>query len=316
MPHHEKLVVVTKKTALEDLVVRFNTREQARFYIEHMGASFAEYEAAHDAYYAALQKLKDAIPDGVRAQYIDREFLPAFSFGENDLVATLGPDGLVVNTAKYLAAQPLLAFNPDRARIDGILLPFAVEEARRVLSLAANGKSLARSVSMARVELNDGQSLHAVNDFFVGARSHVSARYILQFGGHSEAQSSSGLIVSTGAGSTGWLRSVITGAQRIAHGVASTYNSESADTTELQLDWESDELIFSVREPFPSRVSQTTLAFGRIAAGQNLEITSQMPQNGVIFSDGVEEDFLEFNSGAVARISLAAKTLNLVVHVG
>jgi hypothetical protein len=38
-----------------------------------------------------------------------------------------------------------------------------------------------------------------------------------------------------------------------------------------------------------------------------------MPQNGVIFSDGVEEDRLEFNSGAMATISLADRTLRLVV---
>jgi hypothetical protein len=38
-----------------------------------------------------------------------------------------------------------------------------------------------------------------------------------------------------------------------------------------------------------------------------------MPQNGVIFSDGIEEDRLEFNSGTIARIGLADRTLRLVV---
>ena len=38
-----------------------------------------------------------------------------------------------------------------------------------------------------------------------------------------------------------------------------------------------------------------------------------MPQNGVIFSDGVEDDRLDFNSGAIARIGLAERTLSLVV---
>ncbi len=39
-----------------------------------------------------------------------------------------------------------------------------------------------------------------------------------------------------------------------------------------------------------------------------------MPQNGVIFSDGIEDDRLDFNSGAVARIGLAERTLRLVVR--
>ena len=38
-----------------------------------------------------------------------------------------------------------------------------------------------------------------------------------------------------------------------------------------------------------------------------------MPQNGVIFSDGIEEDYLAFNSGAVARIALAEKKVHLLI---
>lgn len=309
---HEKIIIVTKQTALEELVQRFNTREQGRFYIEHMGASFEEYEDAHQHYHGALQVLKDAVPAGVRVQLIDRSFLPTFSFGEEDLVVTLGPDGLVVNTAKYLNGQPLVAFNPDARRIDGVLLPFQVQNAANVLPHAVGGGMSQRRVSMARADLNDGQSLHAVNDFFIGPKSHVSARYILTFGGQSETQSSSGLIVSTGAGSTGWLRSIVTGAAGVMEKMGPPHEVPLTGG-DPRFDWESSELVFSVREPFPSRTSQVKLVFGRIAAGERVEITSQMPQTGVIFSDGIEEDFLEFNAGAVARIGLAEKKLNLVV---
>ena len=71
-------------------------------------------------------------------------------------------------------------------------------------------------MTMAQAELNDGQRLLAVNDLFIGARTHVSARYRLRYQGREEDQSSSGLIVSTGAGSTGWYRSLLTGAAGIA----------------------------------------------------------------------------------------------------
>src|SRR5262245_10593698 len=104
-----KIVVVTQKTALEELIERFNTREQARFYLEHLGIPFAGYQAAHDAYVAAVAALKKALPGGVRQQFIERSFLPNFLFDREDLVVTLGRDGLVVNTAKYLASQPLVA---------------------------------------------------------------------------------------------------------------------------------------------------------------------------------------------------------------
>src|SRR5262245_27271715 len=116
-----KIVVVTRKTALEELVERHNTREQAHFYLEHMGASFAEYQDAHDRYHRALTALQSYLPPKVRSQFIERSFLPTFLFDPFDIIVTLGPDGLVVNTAKYLEHQPLVAFNPDPERIDGVL---------------------------------------------------------------------------------------------------------------------------------------------------------------------------------------------------
>jgi hypothetical protein len=80
-----------------------------------------------------------------------------------------------------------------------------------------------------------------------------------------------------------------------------------------RFDWEARYLIFSVREPFVSRTSGAEIVHGRIEADAPLEIVSQMPQNGVIFSDGIEEDRLDFNSGTIARIGLSDRTLRLVV---
>ncbi len=311
MAGYDKVVVVTKKTALEELIEQFNTREQARFYLEHSGVSFAEYEASHAAYQNALARVKDALPPGTRAQWIERAFVP--TFGEGDLVLTVGPDGLVVNTAKYLDGQPLLAVNPDPARMDGVLLPFRADEAGGPLRLALRGEVRRKRITMARVTLNDGQTLHAVNDFFVGQRTHQSARYRLALDGREENQSSSGIIVSTGAGSTGWLRSVLAGAAGIVG--AFIPGPEVAETrARYGFDWEADYLCYTVREPFETRVSAAGLVFGHIEAGHHLEVTSQMPQNGVIFSDGVEDDYLEFNSGRIAQIGLADKRVNLIVR--
>lgn len=314
-PVYEKIVVVTRQTALEELIVRFNTRDQARFYIEHMGASFSEYQDAHDTYHRALETLKASLPPDVRSQYIERAFLPNFTFGDKDLVVTLGPDGLVVNTAKYLSVQPLVAFNPDIRRIEGVLVPFRVVSARSVLQNAVAGRFSIKKVSMAEAKLNDGQTLLAVNDVFIGQRSHTSARYSLKLQsdpGEGEDQSSSGIIVSTGAGSTGWLRSIIAGASGVMR-AQTGHDLEISPQDEARFDWEADHLVFSVREPFPSKVSSAQTVYGRIESGDTLQIRSQMPQNGVIFSDGVEADYLEFNSGTVANIGLSTSKLHLVV---
>jgi NAD kinase len=306
----EKIVVVTRKTALEELIERFNTEAQARFYLEHMGASFDEYKEAHESYQAALLQLQAALP-GHRTQTIERSFLPNFLFGPLDVAVTLGPDGLVINTAKYLDGQPLVAFNPDPARIDGVLIPFGIDAASDVLRRVLYGSYDTHAVTMARAELNDGQALHAVNDFFIGARTHVSARYRLRFGGQEENQSSSGIIVSTGAGSTGWLRSILTGAAGVVEAASGAAQDSVRDS--YRFDYRAEELRFSVREPFVSRTSSAQLVFGHIGAGESLDIVSQMPHGGVIFSDGIESDFLQFDSGASARIAVAAKKVQLVI---
>ena len=74
---YEKLVVVTLKTRLEELVERFNTREQAKFYIEHMGLNFAEYDREHMVYTGAVRRLRRQV-EGLlpKAQFIERGFLP------------------------------------------------------------------------------------------------------------------------------------------------------------------------------------------------------------------------------------------------
>ncbi|MCE9639594.1 MAG: sugar kinase [Betaproteobacteria bacterium] len=303
-----KIILVTRHSRLEDLVVRFNTVEQARFYVEHLGADFSDYQAEHEAYQVAVRKAEETLAQFGRVQRLDRAFLSNFIFAADMLVVVLGQDGLVANTLKYLHAQQVVAVNPDPKRWDGVLLPFQVKDLGKIVPEALACKRPIRAVTMARARLSDGQVLHAVNDLFVGARSHVSARYQITCGNNMESHSSSGIIISTGLGSSGWFRSVLTGACGIAHHAA----PELAALREQGFPWNADYLYFSVREPFPSRTTQTNLVFGKVAGSNPLRVVSKMPDFGVIFSDGIEADYLEFNSGMEAVIDVADRHGNLV----
>lgn len=304
-----KVVVVTRKTMLEELVERHGTRGQARFIAESRGGTLHDVEAAHDTYHAAAATLSAALPPGTRVQWIDRGFLPTFLFSPRDLVVTLGQDGLVVNAAKYLDGQPVLAFNPDPARIDGVLVPFGMDSAAETLLEALAGRLERRRVTMARATLDDGQTIEAVNDLFIGVRSHASARYRIEHGGRSEGQSSSGVIVSTGAGSTGWYRSVLSGAAGVATALGDA--GAAAIRDRFRFDMTARELRFSVREPFTSRTSGAEIVCGRVTDGDPLRIVSQMPRGGTIFSDGMEEDFLPFDAGLCATIGISNRALEL-----
>jgi len=165
-------------------------------------------------------------------------------------------------------------------------------------------------VTMAEAKLNTGLSLCAVNDLFIGMKSHGSARYRIASGKAAEDHSSSGVIVSTGLGSTGWFKSLMTGAAAVA---AAAGRARDAVPGETSFPWESEHLFFTVREPFPSKTTGTALVFGKVTSAQPLVIESHMGEGGVIFSDGIEQDFLEFNSGSKATIALAQRRGRLVV---
>jgi NAD kinase len=303
----ENVIVVTGKTRLEQLIERFNTKAQARFYIEHSGGYFKEYENEHDVYRIALDNVLKTSGEKTRMKWIDRKFLPNFLFGEQDIVVALGQDGLVANTAKYIHGQPLLGVNPDPLRNDGILLPFSPETLEYGLHRVLHNSFTCKQVTMAQATTNDGQSLLAFNDLFIGPASHTSARYRIQFKDKTENQSSSGIIVSTGAGSTGWLSSVL----NMSNGVMGAFQP-AKEKVRMKMNWDDNRLVFVVREPFLSKHSHVSIAAGVIAHQQSLTIESQMPFNGVIFSDGIEADFLKFNSGCHVKISLAGKKANMV----
>ena len=153
----KKLVLITRKTRLEGLIERFNTRSQAKFYIEHAAGDFADYECEDDAYRAALEVLRRTLEFGIPVQMVDRSLVPTFQFQKEDVVITLGQDGLVANTAKYAGAQPIVAINPEPTRFDGILLPFLPDQARMAVGRVLEKKANTREVTLASVTLSDGQ---------------------------------------------------------------------------------------------------------------------------------------------------------------
>lgn len=304
-----KIVLVVRRTRLDDLIVRFNTESQAQFYVEHLGADFSDYKREDEHYKAAIADAQRALSALGRLQTVDRVFVPSFVFGRGDTVVVLGQDGLVANTLKYLDGQPVVGVNPDPDRWEGVLLPFTVASLPAVLPAVFAGSRPVRQVTMAKAALNNGQTLYGVNDLFVGPKSHTSARYALRLGAKSETQSSSGVIVSTGLGSTGWLRSILAGAA----GIASSLSGQRLRVGQKNaFAWDADYLYFSVREPWPSKSSSAEMAFGKITPDEPLQILSQMPENGVIFSDGIEKDYVEFNAGTQATITVSERKGRLV----
>lgn len=299
-------IIIKNKTQLETLIERFNTKAQAKFYIERSDGDFNDYEKEHGIFHNSLSTVERNLSTILKNKIVERSFLPSFIFNNKQVIVTVGQDGLVANTAKYAQQVPIVAVNPDQERFDGVLLPFNTSNFLVAVERVIQNKYNSKLTLFAEAKLNDGQRLLAFNDLFIGAASHVSARYKLTYNNSTEEQSSSGIIVSTQAGSTGWLSSIF----NMNYGINKFLAKEKTKKKHAKL--KDNQLMFAVREPFASKRSQIETTAGIITTESKLIIQSFMPNNGLIFSDGVETDFLKFNSGSIVKIGIAVEKANLV----
>ena len=303
----EYAIIIKNKTRLETLIERFNTKAQAKFYIERSGGDFNDYEKEHEIFHSSLSSVQRNLSTVLKNKIVERSFLPSFIFNNNQVIITVGQDGLVANTAKYVKQIPIVAVNPDQERYDGVLLPFNTDNFILAIEKVITNKYSSKLTSFAEAKLNDGQRLLAFNDLFIGATSHVSARYKVTYNNKTEEHSSSGIIVSTQAGSTGWLSSIF----NMSFGIHKFIEKDNSKKKYAKL--KDNQLMFAVREPFASKRTQIETAAGIVTGQSKLIIQSFMPNNGLIFSDGIETDFLKFNSGSIATIGIADEKANLVL---
>lgn len=292
-----RVVLVERPTEYAELLARHGTREQARFFLETRGRSIAELDERHRRFAEARQTVLAAIPARWRRAQVSRADLDRFLFEPADVVAVLGQDGLVANTAKYLDGQPVVGLDPDPELHEGELVRHHPSDAGELLDEVVAGRPRFEDRTMVEARLGDGQSLLAVNEVFVGHESHQSARYLLRAGASEERQSSSGIVVVTGTGATGWGRSI---------------HAERRSAIELPAPTQPS-LAFFVREAWPSVASGTTLTEGVLETSEELTAVSEMNERGTIFGDGIESDRLRFAWGEQVSIRLATRSLRLVL---
>ena len=244
------IAVVTQPTRIAGLVARWATRIAARFRVQQAvdppacpryrragrrgsqeadtaatlaadrkagEAAFARYEQEDRVQRGTLDRLKRELDLGFPLKFVDRLYLPTFDFRGCVAVVVVGRDGLVANAAKYVGDFPIVSPSIRiRSGSTESCCRLTSARHRQAVQRAIENRARVREITLAEVALNDGQRMFAFNDFFVGSQTHVSARYVLHVDVRSEQQSSSGLIVSTGAGSTGWLSSIVNMAEGFA----------------------------------------------------------------------------------------------------
>ncbi|MEU6770382.1 hypothetical protein [Streptomyces sp. NPDC046759] len=290
-----RAVLVHRTTEYEEVVARHGTHGQAAFFLASRGQDIEEVAERHRRARRALAEVTAAVPLTWRQARVERGDLDRFLFAPEDVVVVIGQDGLVANAAKYLTGQPVIGIDTDPGRNPGVLVRHRPADTAKLL--AAPGTSV-DDLTMVEAVADDTQRLLALNEIYLGAPGHQTARYRLGLeddGGVVEAQASSGVLVGTGTGATGWLRSVW---QERGSRIALPSPTE-------------ERLVWFVREAWPSPATGTSLVAGELTAPVTLALTVESDRF-IAFGDGIETDALQLTWGQTVRIGVCEERLRLV----
>lgn len=282
-----RVLLSTKKTALEYF------KEHTDFLEDALPKSeLKEIRARHKAHYESLDRIRKELSE--RGILFSRSYMPYSEyedFRDKDLIISVGGDGTVLNSSQYIEDRtPMLTVRSD-SRSFGTLCEIDAKDFEMALEHIMEGEY--DTQNWTRVEGRFGsRRVFALNEVYVGARhSPTMARYELVYGGKTEAQMSSGVVISTGTGSTGWYANVPGSDGRFPR--------------------TSKSLRFIVREH--NLAAGYSLTKGIIKHGQTLTVRSKMNVDGCISFDGdYGKRMFEFKRGSLLKVRAAPVPVRIV----
>ncbi len=283
-----KILVTYKKSRYEQYVLDEADADVIRLLAEdHLSVrSLADSHRIHNE---SLESICKALDD--RGLIYDRVFRGDVENIDNyDLIISVGGDGTVLDLSHRIQNTPMLAINSDPGMSVGFFSAGTAENFPFLIDDIVFGN--ARPVTLKRfaIKINGVQcGFPVLNDVLVtNANPAAVSNYLLKVGEHPfEPQMSSGIWLSTAAGSTGAIRS--------AGGFVLPVDSEN--------------LQYLVREPYPPKSGGYRFLKGIQHIADPIEVISRM-REGRVFLDGPHTSF-EFTLGDLVSVDPSAPSLNI-----
>lgn len=236
---------------------------------------------------AAIDAVRAALAGStVRERRVD-ELRPDDADGA-DLVVTAGGDGTVFTANTLRTAAPFLTVNSDPQGSLGHFTRACADDVPRLLAAWRRGNPAFQEVPRLRCRTASADVLVLNDALFTNRNPAAMSRYMIADGQGCERQRSSGVWISTAAGSTGGIHSA---------GMEPVYALLPA-------------LLYKVREPFHG-FGRIALLEGRQMPPRELRLTASVP-GMALYLDGPNIT-IPLEPGETAQFTAADRPLRLLV---
>jgi NAD+ kinase len=230
-----------------------------------------------------LEKIKDK-------KIVWKDKLNKSHLKEVKLVLTLGGDGTFLSTAHFIDNQLILGINDNPKRSEGYLTTATLKTLDKKLQQISKNKIKIKEYTREKVNIIKKDCCiiteHALNETYFGnINPHHPSNYKMIYKNKKESQRSSGVLITTGTGSTAWYKAM--GGRK--------YSKVK------------NQLRFKTRELFSGRLYKSKTKKGKISSKEKLTLISKM-NHGILAIDSIrtyeihEQDKIEISIGKPLRV--------------
>ncbi len=288
-----KAVIVPKLSKYElDMRRYILAHDQLMEKYRQEGIDIKKIMNSHERQKNALNELKRYFSE---QQFIPRDNLTSDIAAKASLIISFGGDEHFKYVSHFVDNGLIMGINSDPLTSEGVLNYFVVDGIEEKLKKLEKGDYAIEEWTRVNAELNRHPVALATSDYLLSKdRRKDMSRHVLEYRNMKEEQKSSGLLVVSGAGSTGW------------------YDSASGDLYPNgdKFPKNADYAKFFVTEPYRGRLTRCRMRLGILEKGEELIVRSLNDDSGILTADSVED--YPFNRGAKAVIKISDKPLRVV----
>jgi len=276
-----KILIVTKQSKYEYEIEKFKlTDEELKEKYKHEHANLNAILSSHEAQINSRTKIKELLPYA--------EMIPMNKLKETtsySLIISFGGDNSFTYTSHYAGDTPIIGINSDPLRSVGALCMWSSKDLEETIETILKEEYEIENWTRLKTTINDEKITSATSEYYFGEKQRKDmSRNTIEYRGKEYEQKSSGIIIATGAGSTGWYNS----ANRFLFPEGNTFTK-----TEKKA-------VFINTEPYAYTRKIGELYAGEIREGEKLIIHSLNDEGGTVSCDSWEEyDFIRGKTAVI-----------------